>query len=83
VANAVEHGLADRDGLVDIEARRSAHLLEVQVRDNGVGFEDGTPMTGLGTQIVRQMVTGELHGSIEWLHGEAGGTVVVVRMPVE
>ena len=82
VANAVEHGLAGRDGIVEVEAERSERLLEVRVRDNGVGFEDGTPMSGLGTQIVRQLVNGELHGAIEWTHGEHGGTVVTLRMPV-
>ncbi len=83
VANSVEHGLAGRDGMVRIDAHRDDHALEVQVVDNGVGFVPGTPMSGLGTQIVHQMVRGELNGAIDWAPGEAGGTVVTLRMHIE
>ena len=34
--------------------------MTVTVADDGVGFVPGTPMSGLGTQIVHQMVRGEL-----------------------
>ena len=36
-------------------------------------------MTGLGTQIVNQMVRSELQGNIEWLPGAECGTTVVIR----
>ncbi|WP_075890532.1 sensor histidine kinase [Actinomyces provencensis] len=84
VANAVEHGLAGRDGVVQIDAQRDEDgVLVVRVIDNGVGLEPGTPMTGLGTQIVNQMVRGELHGTIEWEPGEQGGTVVTLRLHLD
>ena len=87
VANSVEHGLTGRDGTVRVIAMRSGSQLEVRVIDDGVGIQPGTPMTGLGTQIVNQMVTGELHGTICWDRGEdvgqEGGTVVTLKLTVE
>ena len=60
VANSVEHGLADRDGRIEVCAQRDNLSMTVTVADDGVGFVPGTPMSGLGTQIVHQMVRGEL-----------------------
>ena len=78
VANSVEHGLADRDGRIEVCAQREGLSMKVTVADDGVGFVPGTPMSGLGTQIVHQMVRGELRGSIEWAPREGGGTLVTL-----
>ena len=78
VANSVEHGLADRDGRIEVRAQRDGLVMTVTVADDGVGFVPGTPMSGLGTQIVHQMVRGELRGSIEWAPREGGGTLVTL-----
>ncbi|MDC4233880.1 sensor histidine kinase [Actinomyces sp. B33] len=83
VANSVEHGLAGRDGRIEVTAERDAESMRVTVADDGVGFEPGAPMSGLGTQIVRQMVRGDLRGSIEWSERPGGGTVVTLDMDLE
>ena len=83
VANSVEHGLADRDGRIEVSARREGLSMTVTVADDGVGFAPGTPMTGLGTQIVQQMVRGELRGSIEWTPREGGGTLVTLMINLD
>lgn len=84
VTNAVEHGLPGiEDGRVTIEAMRSDEELVVQVVDNGKGLPAGTAGSGLGTQIVKTLITGELSGSIDWRAGEAGGTVVTVTVPLQ
>lgn len=80
VANSIEHGLKDRDGTVWVDAERVNGSLVITVTDNGVGFEPGTPMSGLGTQIVNQMVRGELRGTIEWSLRPEGGTIVTLRV---
>ena len=84
VTNAVEHGLEDCDGTVTVTAERDGDDLTVQVIDDGVGFEPGTAMTGLGTRIVSTLVHGELRGIIDWQPvtdpARGGhGTDVVVR----
>jgi two-component sensor histidine kinase len=79
VTNAVEHGLRGRSGTVTVHAEREGTDLEVRVRDDGHGMAEGTVLSGLGTQIVKTLVTGELGGSIEWGAAPEGGTEVILR----
>jgi len=81
VTNAVEHGLAGRDGQVEIEAERSAEQLSVVVRDNGAGLPEGRVGAGLGTQIVRTLIQGELGGTIDWHTIVGRGTEVTIEVP--
>jgi two-component sensor histidine kinase len=82
VTNAVEHGLAGRDGEVEIIARRTDDLLSVKVRDNGVGLPEGKVGSGLGTQIVRTLIQGELGGTIDWHTLVGSGTEVTIEVPL-
>ncbi|MFV0372724.1 sensor histidine kinase [Microbacterium sp.] len=82
VTNAVEHGLAGKEGDVEIVADRSPTRLQVQVRDTGVGLPEGQVGRGLGTQIVRTLIQGELSGTIDW-HAVIGtGTEVTIDIPL-
>ncbi len=82
VTNAVEHGLAGRDGEVKIIAHRTEDTLSVEVRDNGVGLAEGKVGTGLGTQIVRTLIQGELGGTIDWHTIMGSGTEVTIEIPL-
>lgn len=82
VTNAVEHGLADRDGEVVISAKRKNDTLSVRVRDNGAGLPEGKVGSGLGTQIVRTLIQGELGGTIDWHTLEGEGTEVTIEVPL-
>ncbi len=83
VTNAVEHGLAGKaDGLVEIIAKRTDEELIVKVRDNGIGLPEGKVGSGLGTQIVRTLIQGELGGTIDWHTLEGEGTEVTIEMPL-
>jgi len=82
VTNAVEHGLADRDGEVVISAKRKSDTLSVRVRDNGAGLPEGKVGSGLGTQIVRTLIQGELGGTIDWHTLEGEGTEVTIEVPL-
>jgi two-component sensor histidine kinase len=82
VTNAVEHGLAGRAGSVTIHAHRDSETLDVRVVDDGAGLSDGAIGDGLGTQIVRTLVEGELGGSISWGAGETAGTEVHIEVPL-
>ena len=82
VTNAVEHGLAERSGLVAVHVERNAKKLEITVADNGRGLKDGGVGNGLGTQIVRTLVEGELRGTIRWFSPSDGGTRAVVSLPL-
>lgn len=88
VTNSVEHGLAGREGHVEITADRDEDELRVRVRDTGSGLPEGRVGHGLGTQIVRTLVQGELSGTIEWrtISGSdsdfEGGTEVAIDIPL-
>ena len=82
MTNAVEHGLAERSGLVAVHVERNAKRLEITVADNGRGLKDGGVGNGLGTQIVRTLVEGELRGTIRWFSPSDGGTRAVVTLPL-
>jgi two-component sensor histidine kinase len=82
VTNAVEHGLAGREGNVEITALRTDETLSVQVRDNGSGLQEGKVGSGLGTQIVRTLIQGELGGTIDWHTMMGSGTEVTIEIPL-
>lgn len=83
ISNAIEHGLNYSSGTVTVRSRRSDGELELHIIDDGVGVDPDLIGKGLGTQIVRTLVTAELRGSIAWENAENGGTDVVVKMHVE
>lgn len=82
VTNAVEHGLADQEGEVEIIAERTDEQLGVRVRDTGVGLPEGQVGRGLGTQIVRTLIQGELSGTIDWHTLVGSGTEVTIEIPM-
>jgi two-component sensor histidine kinase len=82
VTNAVEHGLAGREGDVEITALRTEEMLSVRVRDNGSGLPEGKVGSGLGTQIVRTLIQGELGGTIDWHTMMGSGTEVTIEIPL-
>ncbi|MDQ4215438.1 sensor histidine kinase [Microbacterium sp. ASV81] len=82
VTNAVEHGLAGQEGVVTIEAQRTDENLRVIVSDTGHGLVEGRIGQGLGTQIIRTLIQGELSGTIAWQGSEGEGTVVTIDIPM-
>jgi two-component sensor histidine kinase len=82
VANAVEHGLSDRSGTIQVEATREKKTLTITVTDDGSGLIEGKVGTGLGTQIIKTLVESELRGKILWTSPIRGGTKVTIEIPV-
>ncbi len=81
VTNAIEHGLAGNPGEVVIRPLVEADGVRVTVSDTGAGFEDGRIGSGLGTQIIRTLIEGELSGDIEWSSTPGEGTRVEIFVP--
>ena len=74
ITNAVEHGFEGREhGTITISAEREGAILRASVADDGNGLT--AEPSGLGSQIVRTLVTNELHGSIQWSLAERGSVV--------
>ncbi len=86
--NAVEHAFpeaigGDRERRVRIVLRNDGIVVAVKVHDNGRGLPPGFSIEtseGLGLSIVRDLVMGQLGGSIE-MHHDAG-TRVELRVPL-
>lgn len=82
ITNAVEHGLADRSGVVAVNAERKQKQLLITVSDNGKGLPEGKVGPGLGTQIIRTLIEGELRGTIHWSSPQEGGARVAIALPL-
>ena len=81
VTNAVEHGFQGREhGTITISAERDGEHLRARIADDGKGIT--VEPTGLGSQIVRTLVTNELHGEIEW-SAVPGGSIVELTGTVD
>jgi two-component sensor histidine kinase/PAS domain-containing protein len=87
IQNAIEHafGPEPAHALVTICAERSARWLDVVIHDNGHGLPAGFNVENsdrLGLQIVRTLVSAELDGELQMHDAPAGGTDVVLRVPI-
>ena len=84
--HAAEHAFTGaRGGTLEVRLERRPTGLRVEVVDDGGGLPAGFRPEGskrLGLQIVRTLVVGELGGAIEMGAGEAGGTSVVLDVPL-
>jgi two-component sensor histidine kinase len=86
--NAAEHafpGRPDPPGgrRVDVTLFNDGTTVTVRVHDNGRGLPDGFSVdasNSLGLSIVRNLVTGQLSGTIDMRND--GGAVVELRLPV-
>lgn len=88
--NAVDHAFQANEkgikqGTVSIELERNSQGLAIVVSDNGRGLPDDFNLEtseGLGTSIMKALVTSELGGTITMVNGAEGGTVVQVKIPL-
>jgi two-component sensor histidine kinase len=65
-----------------ITAKHTPKQLTIEVEDNGVGVQKDSIGTGLGTQIIRTLIEGELRGKIGWFSPKEGGTRVSISIPL-
>ncbi len=85
VENAIRHGVGARPGpgRVEVQARREADRLRLEVRDTGPGLAGGEPQEGVGLSNTRARL-GRLYGEayqFELAGGPGGGAVVRVVIP--
>jgi hypothetical protein len=90
VENAVKHGVEPKAGpaRITVSARRAMDagipLLELEVRDDGVGFGSATSGTGVGLANIQERLTG-LYGNQAGLTLKAlpeGGVAAILRLPL-
>ncbi len=84
--NALEHGLTDQSGLLEVFVTRSEERLGVLVSDNGKGLPEEFDVEtegSLGLQIVRTLIVGELGGVLDLRRRDGGGTEVMLDIPLD
>ncbi len=76
--NIVKHARASR---VSLRLAASGEVIELEVRDNGIGFDPAAPFPGhLGLRSMRERAT-RLHGSLDIDGAPDSGTRIRVRIP--
>jgi two-component sensor histidine kinase len=83
VQNAIEHGLDENGGVVDVALDRADGILTVSVADGGVGLPDGFDVDAadsLGLRIVLTMVR-DRGGELRLAQADPG-TVATIELPV-
>ncbi len=83
--NAVEHAFDGRAGSIEVRVYRDENRLDVVVADNGAGLPADFQLEHsprLGLQIVRQLVLGEMRGTIRLSAGPEQGTEALLSIPL-
>ena len=78
VRNAVRHGLAGRQGAVDVTLTAQAGAIRCVVADTGCARS--APKEGRGRRLMRVLAS-ELDGSIEWCFSSDGSSAVLTLPP--
>lgn len=86
VENAIRHGIARRSGagMLNVQARRVANVLEVTVTDDGPGIQpNAEPLPGHGLSSTRERLNVLYNdsASLEVSRAESVGTIAVLRVP--
>jgi signal transduction histidine kinase len=81
VSNALRHARATR---ITVSLEQEDEQLVLAVEDDGIGVDGRTvrPGSGVGLPSMQERAT-ELGGELEVLHRVGGGTIVLLRCPVE
>jgi len=97
VLNSINHGFRDdREGVIDINVKEEKGNLNIEFKDNGAGIPeeilprifdpffttDQSKGTGLGLNIVYNLVTQKLNGSIECESKEGKGVEFSIELPM-
>jgi len=99
VLNSIAHGFKNekKKGVIDIIVKQEAKQLQIEYKDNGVGIAqdilpkifdpffttDQSKGTGLGLNIVYNLVTQKLNGTIKCESEDKKGVVFRIVVPVE
>ena len=88
VENAIRHGVRIREeGVVWVSVRKTEGCHEIEVRDNGAGFDvkklEEMDDTHIGIRNVRQRVESMCGGTLTIESRIDGGTTVLIRIPIK
>jgi len=77
VNNSLKHAFTNKGtGNLQVQMKENAQMLEVNIKDDGIGFASDTTKNSIGLQLV-EILTKQLRGSFEFLH-QAGTKATIV-----
>ena len=80
ILNSLRHAWPQAQrGKLTVELRTRGACPEVRIRDDGVGFEEGSVTKGLGTRLVRSLAT-EARAEVVTLSKPGEGTTITLRL---
>ncbi|MBA3810092.1 MAG: response regulator [Caulobacteraceae bacterium] len=80
ILNALKHAWPQAQrGRLTVQLRAQDGTSEVRIRDDGVGFTDGSVTKGLGTRLVRSLA-GEARVKVDLLSAPGSGTTAMLRL---
>lgn len=85
--NAIEHGFEGRSkGHLEVSFAKVGASYELSIKDDGNGLPEGVDVfknRSLGLKIIKTMAESDLHGSFTIANHPDGGTMAVVKIPIE
>jgi two-component system, chemotaxis family, sensor kinase Cph1 len=79
LTNAVKYAYEGQPGSIDVRLKKSRNGIRVVVRDRGVGLTNSSSKTGLGSRLIRSLIT-QLDGELE-VSSAAPGTSATLIVP--
>jgi signal transduction histidine kinase len=79
VSNALKHAGART---IRVRVKVLARLLALELTDDGRGLQSPSGTAGRGVDAMRERAE-QLHGAIRWTQGTAGGTKVMLSVPLD
>ena len=79
LANIARHSQAQK---VEISLNYEEQTIQIQVRDDGIGFDVGGQPSGLGLRSMRERID-LIKGDMQITSNPGGGTLIKVVAPVE
>ncbi|ANU22503.1 histidine kinase [Planococcus donghaensis] len=82
VQNSVKHAFSANDeGEIVVSFSADKEFLELHISDNGVGMNKLEPPSGLGLEIVKNLVLHDLNGKFQYLP-KTKGTLAAIQFPI-
>lgn len=81
ISNSIEHGLGTQDGHITLSVQDNNQRILITLGDDGKGLPESFSLDAskrLGLQIIRNLVTHELQGTIQMGNHQSGGTIVTI-----
>ena len=76
--NVVKHAKASK---IDLEIFQKNNFLEISFKDNGIGFDQNSPLNGQGILGIKERIS-LLKGTLSIISDANTGTLLLIKIPI-